>query len=173
MIHIFIFALSLSFLALGLVFIYKPAWIVRVNKILRERVFNDNRVLLERRKKGFFFLLLFFIFFYWGYYRLQYAPALISDTLISADRLLYQSLQHMHLKQYQSAKTLCERVLARDPANAEALYLLAAAQQGLGDKGGAQESWAKAEKINPNSPANQRLRAIVSQPQNSANSAAK
>ena len=52
---VFLFAFLLS--ATGIIFVYAPTWIVRFNKIAREKVFNDALVLLGRRKKGIFFLL--------------------------------------------------------------------------------------------------------------------
>lgn len=157
----FLLAISLFFLILGLVFIYKPTWIVRFNKFVRERVFNDTLILLDRRKKGFFFFLMFFIFFYWGYDSFQYHPAIVSNKLISTQRLLYLSEHHLHLKEYQESRKLCEIVLEREPNNALALYQLAASQFLLNEPDPAQQSWAKAKGIDPEAPMADRLRKLV------------
>ena len=157
------FLLSVSFvsLALGLVFIYKPIWIVRFNRIVRERILNDNLILLERRKKGFFFFLMFFIFFYWGYDSSQYHPTVAASKFISTNRLLYQSQHHLHLREYKDSRRLCEMVLAREPNNAQALYQLAASQFLLDDPVAAQKSWTSAKAIGSNSQAADRLRKLV------------
>lgn len=162
-----IFVFSLCFLLVGLAFIYQPTWIIRFNKIARERIFNDAILLLERRKKGILFLLLSCVFFYWGYYRAHYAQTRLIDKIISADRLLYQAHQHLYAKQYQTAKTLCERILVREPENADALYQLGAAQFLLNDPVSGELSWAKAEKLAPNSLSGRRLKEFVARLQNS------
>ena len=152
---------SLLFLTVGLVFIYKPFWIIRFNKLVRERILNDNLILLERRKKGFFFLLAFFIFFYWGYTRSLYSPSVMSAKLISTQRLLYQSEQHLRLKEYQESRRLCEEVLLREPGNPEALYQLGAVQFLLNDTTAAQNSWGKAKAVDSASEWAGRMRKLV------------
>ena len=157
----FLFFVSLLFLALGLVFIYWPAGIVKFNKIVRERIFNDNRVLLERRKKGFFFMLLFLIFTYWGYQNFCSAPAAIIAKLVPPERLLYLSFHHLHLKEYEASKRLCETVIKREPNNSEAYYQLAAAEFLTGNNDAASSSWKKAAAIDPNSEKADRLIKLI------------
>lgn len=50
----------------GLGYLYRPDIIERVNAVLRETVFNDAYIALERKKWGAFFLLVGFIFLYMG-----------------------------------------------------------------------------------------------------------
>ena len=157
---IFLFVSFVS-LGIGLVFVYKPAWIVKFNKFARERIFNDTLILLERRKKGFFFMLTFLIFFYWGFQRLQFEPAAVSSKLVSTDRLLYQSFHHLQLNDYAESRRLCEIVIVREPNNAEAYYQLGAAQFLLDDPASAKKSWARAKAINPGSYSADRLRKLV------------
>ena len=160
MLNVLIFFGAFGSLIAGLGFIYKPVWLVRFNKIAREKIFADNLILLERRKKGAFFVLLFFIFLYWGYYRSQYSLR-YTDQIISTNRLLYQSLQHLHSRQYAEVKRLCEKVLTREPNNAQALYQMGAVQLLLNDPVAAQRSWSKARALDPNSPNAQSLREWV------------
>ena len=58
-------------------------------------------------------------------------------------------------------KKLCERVLTRDHANAQALYQLAAAQALLNETAAAQQSWAQAKAIDPNSMIATSIRELV------------
>ena len=157
---------SFFFLVLGFVFVYKPAWIVRFNKLVRERVLNDNRILLERRKKGFFFFLMFFIFFYSSYDIVQRHPNIATNKLISTQRLLFLSQHHLVLKEYPESKHLCETVLDREPGNALALYQLATTQFLMDDPAAAQKTWAKAKAINPNSAIADRARKLVARHKN-------
>jgi len=144
-------ALSFAFLAIGLIFFYRPAWIVKFNRIARERIFNDSRVLLERRKKGFFLLLMFLIFSYWGFQRMLYNPLAHKYHVISSDRLLYQSMHHLHKREYKESLLLCQRVTNHEPNNAKAFYLLGAAHYLLGDPASAKQCWSKAKAIDPES----------------------
>ena len=153
--------ISFAFLAAGMAFIYKPALIVRFNKFVRERILNDNLILLERRKKGFFFLLIFLLFFYWGSSRFLYHPDPLGNNLVSTPRLLYQAHHHLHLKEYEEAKKLCLEILAREPANTEALYYLGAASFLLDDPVAAQKSWSRAKALSPASDTADHLRKLV------------
>jgi hypothetical protein len=54
-----------SFL-LGLGYLYRPDLISRMNTLIRETIFNDAYIALERRKWGLFFLLIGFLFLYMG-----------------------------------------------------------------------------------------------------------
>lgn len=58
---------GLIFLAMGLGYLYRPDLIARLNAILRDYLFNDAYMALERKKWGLFFLLLSFLFIYMGY----------------------------------------------------------------------------------------------------------
>lgn len=158
-----IFTLGLFFLLLGLIFFYKHHWLLEVNKWVREMVFNDSLVLLDRHKKAALFLLIAGLFFYWGYHREHYTISILSDRLISTDRLLYQSLNHLYAKRYNQAKTLCERVLKREPNNAEALYRLAAAQFLMDDIRSGSTNWLKAYKLDPKSEEAARLKILIQQ----------
>ena len=150
MLNVLIFAFAILCLLIGLGFIYKPVWLVKFNKFAREKIFVDNLILLERRQKGVLFVLLFFFLAYLGYYRSLYSIR-YTDRLVSTDRLLYQSLLHLHARQYAQVKKLCEKVMKRDPSNAQALYYRAAAQDLLYEASSAERSWAQAKAIDPDS----------------------
>ena len=62
------------FFMLGLGYLYRPDLIERMNAFLRETLFNDAYLALERRKWGVFFLLLSLLFLYLGYSALYGAP---------------------------------------------------------------------------------------------------
>lgn len=145
-----IFGLGVFFLLFGLIFFYRPTWLLWINATAREHIFNDNLVLLERRQRGFFLLLVSFLLFYWGYHRAHYTALPMVGRFISTDRLMYQSLHHLYAKEYQDSKTVSGRVLMRDPKNAEALYLLSAAQFLMNDLEGGRQSWQKARTLSPN-----------------------
>lgn len=144
----------LSFLGLvlvftGLTYLYRPSWILVINKFARERVFCDARVLLERRKKGVLMLLCAILFFYWSYYRAHYGSTRVMDSFVSIDRLLYQSHKHFASGDYKDAIQVCNRIIERDPNNLEAYYQLAAARYITGDRAIGDWAWHKAESMNP------------------------
>lgn len=58
---------GIFFFLLGLGYLYKPHLIERIYAVMREMVFNDAHMALERRKFGIFFLLISFLFLYMGY----------------------------------------------------------------------------------------------------------
>ncbi len=64
---LFDLGIGLFFLALGLGHLYRPDLISRFNSFLRETVFNDAYLNLERKKWGIFFLLLALFFLYVGW----------------------------------------------------------------------------------------------------------
>ncbi len=149
------------FLILGLFFFYRPKWIISINKFARDRIFNDNLILLERRKKGVFFLLIAALLFYWGHHRSHYVHSPMSEKIISSDRLLYQSLQHLEDMQLDEAKMLCADAVARDPRNVEALYQLAAIAYVMHDAEQAKIYWSKASALDPGSPHARRFGAMA------------
>lgn len=59
-------AAGLGCLALGLGYLYRPDIIERLNAILRDYLFNDAHIALERKKWGAFLLLMSFLFIYMG-----------------------------------------------------------------------------------------------------------
>ncbi len=56
--------LGLGATLVGLGYLYRPDIIERINAVLRETVFNDAYIALERKKWGAFFLLVGFLFLY-------------------------------------------------------------------------------------------------------------
>ena len=64
-------AMGSMFALLGLGYLYRPDLIERMNAVLRDYVFNDAYIALERRKWGMFFLLLAFLFLYVGWAALK------------------------------------------------------------------------------------------------------
>ena len=63
--------IGVFFLLLGAGYLYRPNLISRMNAFLRDSIFNDAHVNLERKKWGVFFLLLAFLFLYIGYQGLE------------------------------------------------------------------------------------------------------
>jgi len=157
-----VYVLAFALGTLGLVFIYKPKWLVRLNKVARDRIFNDNLILLERRKKGLLFFLIFVLLSYWGYNRMQYAKIPGGYAVISTDRLLYQSLHHLRSKHLNEAKVLCEKILAREPNNAGALYLLGATHIMRNNFKLGKILWTKGREIDPDSSEAKHLKFILS-----------
>lgn len=51
---------------LGLGYLYRPDLIGRMNAVIRDTVFNDAYIALERKKWGMFFLLMAVLFIYMG-----------------------------------------------------------------------------------------------------------
>ncbi len=149
-----------ALVVLGLAYLYRPSWILTLNKFARERVFSDSRVLLERRKKGLMLLLFSILCFYWSYHRAQYSPTRVMDHFVSTDRMIYQAHYHFRAKQYNDVEKVCLKIAARQPGNAENLYLLAAARYIQGKKPGAEEIWARAEALQAQTPGAQELRGL-------------
>jgi hypothetical protein len=52
---------------LGIGYLYRPDLIERMNALIRDSIFNDAYIALERKKWGAFFLLLSFLFTYMGW----------------------------------------------------------------------------------------------------------
>lgn len=65
---------GIAFFLLGLGYLNRPDLIERMNAFLRESLFNDAHLALERRKWGVFFLLLSLLFLYLGYTGLYGTP---------------------------------------------------------------------------------------------------
>lgn len=158
-----VFILASFLLVAGWTFVYKPSWIIRFNKLAREKIFNDDLVLLGRKKWGTVCFVISLILLWLSYYGGQYTHSKFTERLISNDRLLYQSLQHLYSKQYQKSKILAERVLMSEPENAEALYQLAATQFLLNDSKSGEALWARAQKLDPNSAQALRLYDLILQ----------
>lgn len=140
-----LFSFGLVLFLVGLAFFYSPHWILRVNRLARDWVFNDNYVVVERNKRAVLCLLLAFFFFYWGYLRAREAWR----PFVSTDRMLYQSLQDLHARNYAAAKAICQRVLARHPDNAEAMYQLSAAEYLMRNIEGGRTLWRQAVEMDP------------------------
>lgn len=149
---------SLSVFA-GLALIYRPGWILKFNRFVRDHVVNDAALLLERRKKGVLMLLLAFLFFTWGYYRAHYSPTRVMWRFVTPHRMLYQSYHHFHAGEYGESKLLCERVLLKDPDNPEALYQLAAIHYLQNNAQAGDALMQRAEQLPVRSATVQRLRA--------------
>lgn len=66
--------LGAAFTVLGLGYLYRPDIIERINAVLRETVFNDAYIALERKKWGAFFLLIGFLCLYMGLNALTRVP---------------------------------------------------------------------------------------------------
>lgn len=59
-------AAGILFALLGLGYLYRPDLIERMNAVIRDTVFNDAYIALERKKWGMFFLLMSVLFIYMG-----------------------------------------------------------------------------------------------------------
>ncbi len=151
---------GLLFVFLGLAYMYRPSWILTINKFARERIFCDARVILERRQKGLLFLLCSVLLFYWSYSRALYSPTRIMDYFVSTDRMFYQARNNFRVGEYGKADRACLKILSREPENSEALYLLAASRYLSGDKSGAEEVWSKAELVRAMTPMAQQFRDV-------------
>jgi hypothetical protein len=157
----FLFFAAVLSLFLGLVLIYQPDWILRFNRIMREKFFSDAPVLQKRRKHGLLMMVLALIFFSAWYQRGQDVPQQLRVTLISTDRMLYQSLQCLYAGQYGRSKLLAEGILAREPHNTDALYHLSAAQFLMQDIASGKKNWNKARKIDPVNESAARLKKML------------
>lgn len=65
---------GVAFFIVGLGYLHRPDLIERMNAFLRETLFNDSYLALDRNKWGVFFLLLSLLFLYLGYIGLYGAP---------------------------------------------------------------------------------------------------
>ena len=126
----------------------------------REWVFNDNYVVIDRNKRALFFLLLSSVFFYWGYQRGHEAMQPI-ETFVTTDQLLYQSLQYLYAKKYPAARELCQRVLDREPHNAEAMYQLGATEYLMKNIDQGRKLWKQAVQTDPHCSKAPHLKSLV------------
>jgi hypothetical protein len=58
--------LGFLFMMLGLGYLYRPQLVSRVIAAIRDTLFNDAHIALDRKKWGLFFLLLSLLSFYLG-----------------------------------------------------------------------------------------------------------
>ncbi|HOW28075.1 MAG TPA: hypothetical protein PK876_06205 [Elusimicrobiota bacterium] len=137
---------GLLFLFLSLSYLYRPAWILKINAAGRQMLFNDAHVLLFRRRWGLLFLVSASVFLYAGFNNLAYqaAPSHRSSYWDLQDA--YRSLRVHH---YKGVVVRCQEILKREPDNIHAWVLLGTAWSSLGRKDQSRQAWKRVLEIQP------------------------
>lgn len=152
--HVFMITLKLFFgvffFLLGGVYLYKPNLVGELNRIARDILFNDRRVLLERKKLAILFFCLSFMALYMGFSSLTAEKQ--ENWLIGTNHyLMYMAMQDYCTARYQNAIEKYERILRSDPNNVRALKRLAFTYEACGEKRKAKALWVKLGTLLPES----------------------
>lgn len=135
------------FFLLGWVYLYKSNLVVELNRIARDILFNDRRVLLERKKLAILFFCLSFMALYMGLSSLTAKKQ--ENWLIGTNHyLMYMAMQDYCTARYQNAIEKYERILHNDPNNVSALKRLAYTYDACGEKRKAKALWVKLGTLN-------------------------
>lgn len=145
-------AAGLLFFILGWIYLYKSSLVLAINKAVREVLFNDRRVLLERKKLAISFFCLSFIALYMGFSSLaDWVSATRKNSwVIEPDSyLMYMAMQDYCTERYQNAIEKYLKVLQNQPDNLEAVKRLAYTYDAAGEKKKARALWKRLLKAYP------------------------
>jgi hypothetical protein len=136
--------LGLLFLSLG--YLYRPAWILKMNLLGRTFLFNDSHVLMYRRRWGLPLFTAAALFFFTGFSNLSVQR---SSQRPSELWMAYRSfLAH----EYRQTIVQCEGIIAQDPDNAQAWSLMGSAWSALGKKDKAAQALNRSLALNQTDP---------------------
>jgi tetratricopeptide (TPR) repeat protein len=107
-----IFTILLFFL--GLCYLYYPSLVIKINKWAKDKLFNDEFILMYRKKVGIICIVVSLLIFYFGVFipklSLSFRQQNIRDDLYHAWCYYYQ-------KNYDKAENLCREILFVQPDN--------------------------------------------------------
>jgi tetratricopeptide (TPR) repeat protein len=140
---------GLFFLFFSLGYLYRPAFVLRVNAWARSLLFNDTVILLYRRRVGLFFFACAILFFYSGFLNLAH-------HLSARKPSTYLELSDAHRAfrdhEYKGAVVRCQNILKREPDNVHAWALLAYSWGALGRDDQSKRAWEQVLRIEPDHP---------------------
>ncbi len=138
---------GLFLLGLSFGYLYRPAFVLRVNAWARALLFNDVFILLYRRRAGLFFLVCSMVFFYSGFMNLAQMKSRVQPSTYLDLSDAYRALRS---HQYRGVVARCKEVVKREPDNIHAWVLLGSAWTALGQKDQAARAWKEVQRIEPN-----------------------
>ena len=137
--------IGLVLLLLSFAYLYRPAWVLKLNALGRTLFFNDAHVLHFRRRWGLPIFAAAALFLFTGFNNL---------TQVSlVRRWSYGWLTGPSFPtRYRPAIVQCEGILAQDPENAQAWSLLGSAWSALGNQDKAKKAWNRSLALNQTDP---------------------
>ena len=144
--------LGILLLALGWVYFFKSNLVLTLNKIVRETLFNDRIILLERKKLAILFFCLSFVTLYMGFsslVNLLGSQGKNSWLMETSSYMMYMAMQDYCSEKYGSAIQKYVQVLKADPNNMTALKRLSYTYEASGDTAKARVIWQKILSLNP------------------------
>ncbi len=136
---------GLVLLLLSFAYLYRPAWVLKLNALGRTLFFNDAHVLHFRRRWGLPIFVVAALFLFTGFNDLAQVRSRPSFELWMAYRSF---LSH----QYRPAIVQCEGILAQDPDNVQAWSLMGSAWSALGNQDKAKMAWNRSLALNQTDP---------------------
>ena len=136
---------GVGLLLLSLGYLYRPAWILKLNMLGRTMLFNDVHVLHYRRRWGLPLFVAAAIFLFAGFNNLsQFHPQRPTELWLA-----YRSfLAH----EYRQTIVQCEGIVAQDPDNSQAWSLMGSAWAALGKKDKAAQALNRGLALNQTDP---------------------
>lgn len=144
--------LGVLFFIFAWVLLFKPNLLLNLNRVIRERVFNDRIILMERKKLSVFFFCLSILALYIG------LTALIKSKetqgkdnwIIERNKFtMYLAMQEYCDGKYAEAIEKYKKILESDIGSEQALKHLALSYEAVGDIKSAKEAWIKLLRLNP------------------------
>ena len=147
------FVFGILFFFLGWMYLYRSNLVLILNRIAREVLFNDRRILLDRKKLSIIFFCLSFVALFMAFSSLT---KWVSDqgkdrwANESTEYLMYMAMQDYCTERYTNAIEKYNKILITDPNNAAILKRLAYTYDANGEKKKARQIWKKLLRMNPN-----------------------
>lgn len=127
-------ALGVIFFVMGIGYLYNARFILNVNALFRDLLFNDRFVLLRKRRAGVLLLLLSLVVFYMGFTALTRSlgrkpfPPTALELQRENIRKSFQEGKYVLTLRY------CEEFLGRNPSDTFALERMTFAALAVGEK---------------------------------------
>ncbi len=113
--------LGFCLLAMSLSYLYRPVWVLKVNQLVREILFNDANLLHYRRRLGVPLFAAALLFLYSGMVNLKVRSG---NSRAAAYSDMNEAYRAFYARQYAQADKLCSEILKTNPREAHALFLL-------------------------------------------------
>lgn len=117
----------IGFLLLGLSlgYLYRPGLVLKVNQLFRDILFNDAYVLHYRRRWGMPLFVAAVVFLYSGManYRSE------NDERMGVYNQMNEAYRAYYLKDYTKTRIICDAILAVEPNDPHAQFLLRQSQR--------------------------------------------
>lgn len=104
--------LGFVLILIGIVYFYKPTWIIKLCQLVKSYVFNERVVILYGKKIGLVFIMSGVIFI----------GVNVRNEIGRND--LYKAYKNYHTKKFETAEKICMSILKDQPNNTDALMLL-------------------------------------------------